>query len=473
MSMNLAKCYKPSGNTNPIFTQHFGADPYAMVYKDRVYFYMTADKYEYDKDGNIIENSYSKIDSIYVVSTDDFVNFTDHGEIHVAGPDGVAKWATNSWAPAACWKEINGKDKFFLYFADNAGGIGVISSDCPYEGFEDPLGHGLILKSTTPTCDTVEWLFDPAVLMDDDGSAYIYFGGGVPRGQFANPATARVCKLGADMISLEGKPNIIDPPYLFEDSGIHKFNNKYYYTYCTNFNVDAAGTQKFGFENGEICVMESDNPMGPFVFKEKILENPVKKFVLGGNNHHCVFFFNNQWYMTYHTRGLEYDMGICKGYRITHIDEFDIAPDGTIGIIEQTKDKRKQIKPFNPFEEHPSVCVSCMAGCDAKFDPAVKTMVVNGFSEGSFVRISGADFKNGGKHKAVLKLKNDSTDNVCIEMKANEASNDVWGKFEVANTDGEYTTFEADIDIKTQGATDVVFVCTKGSNASLLSWYVR
>ena len=40
--------YKSLSNTNPIMTQRFGADPYAMVYKDRVYFYMTGDTFEYD-----------------------------------------------------------------------------------------------------------------------------------------------------------------------------------------------------------------------------------------------------------------------------------------------------------------------------------------------------------------------------------------------------------------------------------------
>jgi arabinoxylan arabinofuranohydrolase len=34
-------------------------------------------------------------------------------------------WAGASWAPSAAVKKINGKDKFFLYFANGGGGIGV------------------------------------------------------------------------------------------------------------------------------------------------------------------------------------------------------------------------------------------------------------------------------------------------------------------------------------------------------------
>lgn len=75
--------------------------------------------------------------------------------------------------------------------------------------------------------------------MDDDGSAYIYFGGGIPsEDKAANPGTARVAKLSDNMISLDGDPVIIENvSYLFEDSGINKINGIYYYSYCSNFNV--------------------------------------------------------------------------------------------------------------------------------------------------------------------------------------------------------------------------------------------
>ena len=168
--------YKSLSNTNPIMTQRFGADPYAMVYKDRVYFYMTGDTFEYDADGSVTENTYGKINTISVVSTTDMVNFEDHGTVYAAGSKGAAKWAANSWAPAAAWKEIDGEVKFFLYFANSGGGIGVLTSDSPTGPFEDPLGEALI-NNHTPNCADVIWIFDPAVLVDDDGRAYLYFGG--------------------------------------------------------------------------------------------------------------------------------------------------------------------------------------------------------------------------------------------------------------------------------------------------------
>ena len=166
------------------------------------------------------------------------VNWTDHGTINVKG---AAKWSANSWAPAACHKTINGKEKFFLYFANNASSIGVLTADSPTGPWTDPIGKALIDRSV-PGCSEKEvaWLFDPAVLVDDDGTGYLYFGGigdtsGKSEDYIRNPKCARVIKLGADMVSLDGAAKTIDAPYMFEDSGINKIGDKYYYSYCSNW----------------------------------------------------------------------------------------------------------------------------------------------------------------------------------------------------------------------------------------------
>ncbi len=472
----ISKHYKEFDYANPIFTQHYGADPYAMVYDGRVYFYMTADKYEYDKNGEIAENTYSRIKSLYVVSTDDMANFTDHGEITVAC-DAAAKWAANSWAPAATWKNIDGKDKFFLYFADNGGGIGVLSADSPIGPFTDPIGHGLITRSV-PTCDKVAWLFDPAVLMDDDGKAYIYFGGGIPYpdGDVSNPGTARVCKLGDDMVSLDGDPIVIpDVHFLFEDSGIHKFNHKYYYTYCSNFNVTEEATQKYGIRNGEICMMESDSPMGPFVFKEKILENPEVKFRLGGNNHHCVFNFKDQWYITYHARSLEGLMGIEHGYRVTHIDSFNPSKDGSIGVITQGYKGRKQVKFVNPFEKFDAACVAQMAGVtpvaadDVSKEFGCGNMAVKVNCDGDFTQVQGVEFTKSPSSVTVT-VKNpqgvEGKLSVCVKTPLNTpiATIDIAGKSE------SFNTITASVSGSVSGVNDLFFVFEKGAGIEFLDW---
>lgn len=474
-NVKLTKALKDNGNANPLITQHFGADPYAMEYDGRLYIYMTADAFEYDAEGKIKENSYGSIKTIYVISTEDMVNFTDHGEIKVAGSDGAATWAHNSWAPAACHKEIDGKEKFFLYFADNGGGIGVLTSDSPTGPFTDPLGHGLITRST-PTCAEVTWLFDPAVLVDDDGSAYIYFGGGVPEGKVSNPGTARVAKLGADMISLEGDPVAIDAPYLFEDSGIHKYKDKYYYTYCSNWQVDDAATKEFGFTNANIVSMESDSPMGPFTFKEVILKNPGSTFGLYGNNHHCVFTFKGEWYITYHARTLERTMGIEKGYRSTHIDAFEMGEDGTIGFIQMSKSGCKQLKYVNPYVNNSAVTAALMAGTEITpaDEIALKcgsgNMYLSSLDEGDYIKISGVDFGEKSPKKIIISVANTTVDSE-IYITAGKTKNAPIGVIKTKATgSGEFLEYSIDLSENITGVTDIYIIGATGNNMEILQW---
>lgn len=471
--MKLVKSYKGLQNNNPIIEQHYGADPFALVYDDTVYFYMTADAYEYDAAGEIKENTYGKIRSLYVVSTKDMINFTDHGEITIAGEGGATKWAHNSWAPAAAWKEINGKPKFFLYFADNGGGIGVVTSDSPVGPFVDELGHGLIRRDME-NCGNVEWLFDPAVFVDDDGKAYIYFGGGVPKGQAAHPMTARCAQLGDDMMSLVDVPKVIDAPYLFEDSGIHKYGDTYYYTYCSNFSVDKAGTDEYGMENGEICVMESKNPLGPFTFKERILRNPGYYWGVGGNNHHAIFQFKDQWYITYHTRMLETEQKIQKGYRSTSIDEFTMGEDGTIGDVRMTKNGRKQVGRLNPYETINGATFAVMGGVDtAPADEVSKkygcgNLLLTAIDSGDFVKLQGADFGDKGATIVKATVKTNGKDGV-IRVTAKSDAKEITAYLPVKADGAKATVCEAKFDEAVTGICDI-FITFSGEGYEVKDW---
>lgn len=401
--MEWKKSYKEKNCNNPLMTQRFGADPYALVYDGRVYIYMTGDVIERDASGNIIDNTYSVIDTINVISSDDMVNWTDHGSIFAASERGAAKWGRNSWAPAAACKKIDGKDKFFLYFANSGNGIAVLTADSPIGPFTDPLNRPLISRDT-PNCADVTWLFDPAVLMDDDGQAYIYVGGGIPDEQsIAMPQTARVAKLGADMISLDGAPITIDGvSYLFEDSGINKINGTYYYSYCSNFSVPSEKVEELGFGCGEIITMKSDKPMGPFEMCGSVLKNPEHFFGLGSNNHHCMFEFAGKYYMAYHTRILEDAMGISGGYRSTSIDEVTIC-DGVIMPIEATREGVSQIKLVDPYNMHSATTMADMAGINTVLDIDGQ-MLLSDIEDGSWIRVNGVDFGDKGAEQIELFL---------------------------------------------------------------------
>ncbi|WJM11078.1 glycoside hydrolase family 43 protein [Paenibacillus sp. PK1-4R] len=412
-------------NGNPLVAHKFGADPYALVFNNRVYLYMTSDKLEYDKDGLPQKNSYSSINRITVISSDDLINWTDHGEIRVAGPQGAATWASQSWAPAAAHRTLDGKDCFFLYFANNASGIGVLSAPTPAGPWIDPIGKALITRET-PGVEEVTWLFDPAVIVDDDHQAYIYFGGGIPQGKAERPDTARVMRLGDDMISVVGIAKVIQAPYMFEDAGIHKYNNSYYFTYCSNF---VEGNRPEGSPPpGEIAYMTSVQPMGPWTYQGTLLQNPGHFFDVGGNNHHAIFQLADQWYIAYHAQTLSQAMNIPDGYRSTHLNrvEHDEAT-GRIQKVHADYQGVDQIKCFNPYERVSgstigwSSRVTTEQYLDSAESSASDSNIMSAkLQNDSWIAISKVDFESEGPTTFIATIANQGTEGT-LELRLDRA----------------------------------------------------
>lgn len=427
--LSINSSWKADGENNVLWTHRFGADPGFMVYNDRLYVFTTNDAVEYNSNGGIQVNTYNS-GTINCFSSADLVNWTDHGAIPVAGrngrtTNGAAKWATYAWAPDACWKTINGKDKFFLYFADSAGGIGVLTADSPEGPYTDPIGKALINKST-PGFNDVEWLFDPGVLVDDDGTGYLYVGGGVPSGKAADPGTARVVKLGADMTSLSGQYERLNPPYLFEDSSILKIGNTYYYSYCTNWNT---GGNPYGFNNAEIAVMTSTDPMKGFTYKGIALKNPAAyQLDGGGNNHHSIVEFKGKYYVLYHSRHQSRAMNIQAknndgtidlggNYRSCHIDEATFS-NGMFSASGSMKGV-SQIETLNPYTTVQAETMSNQSK-GIQTSGLQNTKVLG--KKGEWIKVSGVNLKNG-----VSEIKVNATGSGLIKICAGSVNGDVIG----------------------------------------------
>lgn len=402
---------KQVGNGNPLMDYQYGADPYAMVYGGRVYEYLTSDgsqvgpdgrvqqTYEKNPDGTIKDNSYSRIQTLTIISSADLVNWTNEGQVKVAGPTGAAPWASNSWAPSAAHRVVDGKERFFLYFANSAGGIGVLQSDSPTGPFTDPVG-GPLVSPSTPGAQGVVWLFDPAVLVDTDGRAYLYFGGGVPSTggtstpeQTDHPRTSRVIELGADMVSTVGSAATIDAPAVFEDNGINKIGDTYYYSYCTNF-AHSPVIDGHPVSTGTIAYMTSKSPMGPFTWQGEILPNPGAFFGVGGNNHHALFDFKGQWYVTYHASTVQSalvaggSLDTAHGYRSTHLDRVTVRADGSIAPVTGTLAGVPPVGTLDPYRRTEGETIAWDSGIQDAYDP----------TSGIRVQPSGP----AGKHRQVL-----------------------------------------------------------------------
>lgn len=454
---SLAKGYKSLSNHNPCYTQRYGADPYAMIYNDEVYIYMTNDQQEYDVHPNS-DNSYGNINTINCISSKDLVNWTDHGVMKVAKRgSGPASWASCSWAPTACHKKINGKEKFFLYFANNGSGIGVVTSDSPWGPWTDPIGKELISRST-PNCNNVTWLFDPAVLVDDDGTGYIYFGGGVPNGKQADPGTARVAKLNSDFISINGTPATINPPYLFEDAGANKIAGKYVYSYCSNWNCTGNP-----MSNAQICYMTSNNPMGPFTYSG-IAYNNQADFLKGeygnngGNNHHAMFEFKGKWYMTYHARVLQNAKGQKGDYRSSHVDYVNVNTQ--TGSITRSSGSAKgvdQVGYLDPFEKTEAETMAWMGGIETEYGGS--NMLVTKIDKGDWTGVAGVNFGQGATvFTACVK----STTNGAIKIVKGKPDGEVVGYLAVPNTNGQLKEVTTTLSKAISGVTDLFFVYSGG-----------
>lgn len=459
------------GKNNPIATQRYMADPYAIEFEGRVYVYGTNDSQSMviGADGKIPENKYSNINTLNCYSTSDMVNWRDEGIIQVAGKNGPASWAKNSWAPAVAHKKIDGKDKFFIYFADNGSGIGVLEGDSPTGPWRDPIGKQLISRDT-PNCGGAEvpWLFDPAVLVDDDGQGYLYFGGIGEAEDREHPNCIRVVKLTDNMIGLKEEPQVIDAPAPFEDSGINKFNGKYYYSYCTNWDGSDKRPTTSNLGVATIAYMVSDTPMGPWSEAKVVLKNPTYYFSKlpnndKNNNHHCMFEKDGQIYMFYHSQKMAADKGITQGYRTSGVDLVQMDANGNL-TSKMTLKGVEQVGAFNPYEVVEAETFAWSEGTSTTEGPKQNNTrsnrVLSSIHRGDYVGLEGVEFGATAPKHVAVKLASETGEKVegKIYVYQNEISNECQIAEIPVSVDKDFKYISAELTKSCTGKQKVFFV---------------
>jgi len=413
----LSNSWKIWGHHNALITQGFGADPTAMPYKDRLYVISSNDSFQYSVDGTVkdttsgAEASYGAgIQGLRVLSSSDLANWTDHGLINVGGkpqwtnplypmPDKITPYETSSWAPSAVWKNIDGKDKFFIYFGDTGNGIGVISADSPVGPWTSPLTKLLIDRNTTNCAENeVKNLFDPGAFVDDDGWGYLYFGGG------GDGDYGRRVRLGKDLISLDTDPENFTAKDLFEDNEFTKIGNMYYYSYVTTGNPSIAYiTSRDPMEN-----LANFKPNTPKV----IMTSPkIQLSTPNENNHHCIFTFNGQHYITYHASTVSQAIGLNSvKYRSTFIDKVNVKSDGSIDTITMTRKGVEQIEYFNPYVINEAETIGIQGGVFTRPEAeAGNGMVVTSIDSGDWIALYGVDFGSSGAKKFIARVRTPDT----------------------------------------------------------------
>ena len=254
---------------NPIIQTNYTADPAPMVYNGKVYLYTS-----HDED----DSTWFTMDDWRLYTTEDMVNWTDHGTV-LSYKD--FDWAQrNAWAPVTT--ERDGKFYMYVPITDRNGknGIGVAVADSPYGPFVDPLGKPLIQESQAD--------IDPAVFIDDDGQAYLYWGSGL---DWVN-GHCFVVKLNDDMITFDGEIKDVTPANYFEAPLMIKRDGTYYLMYSDGKVIE--DTYKVRYATG-------NNPYGPFTeaSNSPILSTETDSITYSPG-HHTVFNKNGQDYILYH-----------------------------------------------------------------------------------------------------------------------------------------------------------------------------
>ena len=295
---------------NPLSRIHSATDPDAHVWNDTVWVYCSQDHEKTTPD------LYASMDGYHVFSSVDMKNWTDHGEI-LHSRDVSWGIAGGGWmfAPGAAYK--NGK--YYLYFPhkDKEGvwKTGVAIGNRPQGPF-------------TPIPNYIEGTsgIDPAILVDDDGQAYIYFDRNkvakLKENMIELAETPRSLIYGSNAVMSDGTTWCAEGPYM------HKRNGIYYYSYTNLGN-------KFG-----AYYATGSSPYGPFEWKGPLASWPPT----GGQDHHSIIEFKNEWYYFYHITFPGIPAKKEGHGRIASFDRLYYNKDNTIQRIVHTTGPTKYLK---------------------------------------------------------------------------------------------------------------------------------
>ncbi|MBR6044493.1 MAG: family 43 glycosylhydrolase [Ruminococcus sp.] len=342
-----------NNQSNPLVTNMFCADPTAIEYNGRLYVYGTNDEQQYKIKGDA-ENTYEKINSLVILSTDDMVNWRYEGKIETKS---VAKWITASWAPSIVSRmEDDGLTHFYLYFSNSGGGVGVLTSTDPVGPWEDPLKKPFITAGTKGL-KGVPIPFDPGACIDDDGVGWLAFGGGEGKSEY-QPGVARIVRLGSDMLSFDSDFIQVDCPYFFEASELNFIGGQYVYTFNTSWKERKEWDSSLSVKAPPICsmaYMKTATPLeaGSWEYQDYYLKNPGELGMNYGNNHTHLQKFGDKYYLFFHAAILNKARGIQSGYRSICVAEAQVDEENAvISNCKASKTGVPQLKALDPFLVH-------------------------------------------------------------------------------------------------------------------------
>ena len=294
---------------NPLVRHMYTADPTARVFNGRLYVYTSHDLSTAD---------YYTMNDWHVFSTDDMVNWTDHGAFF--GLNDIPWAESMAWAPDCVERD----GKYYFYYPVERTKLGVAVSDNPTSGFKDS-GKALVDNSTNPKLIGPEPI-DPSVIVED-GQAYMFFG----------CREFRYAKLDDSMTKLKGgvkKVKLLGNEgdkegyggYYGEGPFVFKRNGIFYMLYSNGW----ASTSTLVYATAK-------NVAGPYTFQGEIMPSAGCE-----TSHGSIVEFKGNWYLFYHTQ----DLSERKHRRSVCFDKLTFSEDGKINIVTQTRSALMQGEDF-------------------------------------------------------------------------------------------------------------------------------
>jgi hypothetical protein len=355
---------------NPVVQTNYTADPAPMVHNDTVYLYTGHDEDQ-------IVNNFFTMNNWLCYSSTDMVNWTDRG---VVMSYNVFEWSRgDAWAGQCIYR--NGKFYYYVPVNQKGGGnaIGVAVSDSPTGPFKDAIGKPLMAAFG---------YIDPAVFIDDDGQAYLYWG---------NPNLWYV-KLNNDMVSYDKEVGIVQVPLTKEGFHIrlkdadkrpsayeeapwvYKRNNLYYLFYA------AGGVPE------HLAYSTSNSATGSWQYRDTLM-HIIRK---GGafTNHPGIIDFKGKTYLFYHNGALPggggFNRSVC-------IDPIEFNADGSIPVVVPTAEGIKEsVAALNPFKRVEAETIAWSEGLKTATDSQTGVYVTK-INNGDYLKVRGVDFGKGAR----------------------------------------------------------------------------
>lgn len=394
-----------NGHNNPIADYMFFADPTCVEHEGRLYVYGTNDSQQMELTSPESPNTYEKIHSFQVVSTEDMVNWTYHGTIDVS--KAAPKCLGVSWAPSiVSRKEDDGLTHFYLFYSSSGSGVGLFTSTSPLGPWKDPLGREFVLTGDSAIGDCPN-PFDPGVMIDDNGVGWLAFGAvKTENGNDYYPGSQRIVRLSEDMIHPASDFMEIKAPYHFEANELNYIGGKYVYIYNTSW-VDRTEWDMEGKDTPTLCCMSYMTSPTPLIseswkYEDNILRNPGDEGLEHSNNHTHLHKYKGEWYMFYHTLCLQRTLGVTGGYRSICVDKIDVDEDNaSISRGKMTMEGVAQLKRLDVSRAQPASQASATSGIVYEETETPGEMIVHATSPGQCFKVSGIQAPTASKALSV------------------------------------------------------------------------